>query len=135
MALTLVLALTLALALVLTLSSALALALVALRWLWDLALALALVVLVFECGFGIGIGISFCHFDVWKMIKRTMKIEIPQIKRCKLEQFDDDDTISISAISVFKFVSMLSELRFFSFEIVSLCNPVSIVILFSSFVF
>ena len=39
-----------------------------------------------------------------------------------MEQFDDDDTISISVISIFKFVSMLSEFRFFSFEIVFLCN-------------
>lgn len=42
----------------------------------------------FECG--------FCGFDVWKMIiKRTMKIEMPQIKRCKLEQPDDDDALTI----------------------------------------
>lgn len=42
----------------------------------------------FECGFG--------SFDVWKMIiKRTMKIEMPQIKRCKLEQPIDDDASSI----------------------------------------
>ena len=79
---------------------------------------MTLVSLVFECGFGIDIDISFSHFDVWKMIKRTMKIEIPQIKRCKLEQSNDNDTICISAISTFGSVCTLLVFGFFSFEIV-----------------
>ena len=64
-----------------------------------------------------------------------MKIEIPQIKRCKLEQSDDDDKIGISVISTFKFVSTLSVFGFFSFEIIYLCNMVSIGIMFFGFVF
>ena len=64
-----------------------------------------------------------------------MKIEIPQIKRCKLEQSDDDDKIGISVISTFKFVSTLLVFGFFSFEIIYLCNLVSIGIMFFGFVF
>ena len=61
-----------------------------------------------------------------------MKIEIPQIKRCKLEQSDDDDKIGISVISTFKFVSTLSVFGFFSFEIIYLCNLVLTGIMFSN---
>ena len=39
---------------------------------------------------------GFGHFDVWKMIKRTMKIEIAQIKRGKLEQSNNNDTIGLT---------------------------------------
>ena len=76
---------------------------------WNLTLAFGL---EFECGFG--------HFDVLKMImKRTMKTEMLQIKRCKLKQFDEDDTIGISVISIFGFASLFSVFRLFSFETVS----------------
>ena len=48
------------------------------------------------------------------------KIEILQIKWCKPEQYDDNDTIGISPISTFRFVLVFSVFGFFSFEIVSL---------------
>ena len=51
---------------------------VALRFaaVWDVEFRVFM--LEFECGFH--------RFDLWKIIiKGTMKIEMPQIKRCKLE--------------------------------------------------
>ena len=48
------------------------------------------------------------------------KIEMVQIKRCKLEQSNDNNTIGISTILTLGFVYVFSEFWFSSFEIVSL---------------
>ena len=47
------------------------------------------------------------------MIKRMMKIELPQIKGCKLDQSNDDDTIGILLIS--KFIFFFSAFSVFGF--------------------
>ena len=44
---------------------------------------LALVALVFECGFDMDIGIGFGHFNVWKMMKRTMNWNQGSMHRLK----------------------------------------------------
>ena len=72
------------------------------------------------------------------MIKRMMKIELPQIKGCKLDQYDDDYTIGILMIS--KFIFFFLRFRclgsfFFFLNCHSLCNLISIGIPFSDFVF
>ena len=93
-------------------------------------------------GFGLEFEYGFGHFDVWTMIiKKTMKIEMLQIKRCKLEQpvdgnassikpkrrrmdgnrpTDTPGNIGVLVISTFEFVYAFSAFGLFSFAIVPL---------------